>query len=71
MLKEKFKRERDELGKFVHNSLPKLKEHFSLSAVSSNVHVIFKESVRHIISLSFCHLDIRQGKVDLGRGAKF
>lgn len=45
MVKEKLKRERDELGKFVYNSLPNLMDHFSLPAVSSNVHVIFKETV--------------------------
>lgn len=45
MVKEKLKRERDELGRFVYNSMPNLKDHFSLLAVSSNVHVIFKEAV--------------------------
>ena len=44
MVKEKIKRERDELGRFVYNALPNLKDHFSLLAVSSNVHVIFKEN---------------------------
>lgn len=28
--KEKLKRERDEMGRFVHNSIPKLKENFGL-----------------------------------------
>lgn len=45
ILREKLKREREDLGKFVYNSMPRLKEFFSLPAVSSNVHVIFKESV--------------------------
>ena len=45
MVKEKLKREREELGKFVYNAIPRLKDHFNLLAVSSNVHVLFKESV--------------------------
>ncbi len=47
MVKEKLKREKEELGKFVYNTLPKIKENFSLYAVSSNVHLLFKESVSH------------------------
>ena len=44
MVKEKLKRERDELGRLVYNAIPRLKDFFSLSFVSQNVHLIFKES---------------------------
>jgi len=42
MVKEKIKKEREEMGKFVCNSMPKLKETIGLSTVVSNVHVIFE-----------------------------
>lgn len=45
IIKEKLKKEKEELGKFVYNSLPKLKDFFSLYSVSSNVHVLFKITV--------------------------
>ena len=45
MVKEKLKRERELLGNFVYNSMPKIKDHYSLFTVSMNVHVLFKESV--------------------------
>jgi hypothetical protein len=50
MVREQLKREREELGKFVYASMPKLKDFFSLFAVSHNVHVLFKESVTIIIN---------------------
>jgi hypothetical protein len=42
MVKEKIKKEREDMGKFVCNSMPKLKETIGLSTVVSNVHVIFE-----------------------------
>lgn len=45
MVKEKIKKEREDLGKFVCNSMPKLKETIGLPAVVSNVHVVFEHSV--------------------------
>jgi CRP-like cAMP-binding protein len=44
IVKDKLKRDREEMGKFVHTSIPKLKDYFSLFSVISNVHVLFKES---------------------------
>lgn len=45
IIKEKLKRDREEMGKFVHTSIPKMNENFTLFNVISNVHVLFKESV--------------------------
>lgn len=45
MVKEKIKKEREDMGKFVCNSMPKLTEIIGLSTVVSNVHVIFEPSV--------------------------
>lgn len=42
MVKEKIKKEREDLGKFVCSSMPKLKETLGLPTVVSNVHVIFE-----------------------------
>ena len=52
MLKEKYKRKNDKLGKFVHNSLPKLKELYSLFTVTQNVHQLFKKSVSTLCCIS-------------------
>jgi hypothetical protein len=46
MVKEKIKKDREDLGKFVCNSMPRLKETIGLPAVVSNVHQVFEHSVR-------------------------
>jgi hypothetical protein len=53
MLKEKLKRDKETLGKFVYNAIPKIKEYFSLYAVSSNVHLLFKEAVFNFFNNNF------------------
>ena len=45
VIKEKLKKKKEELGKFVYNSVPKLKDFFSLYSVSSNVDLIFNITV--------------------------
>jgi CRP-like cAMP-binding protein len=49
LIKEKLKRDREELGKFVYNSIPRLKDNFTLYSVVSNVHLLFKEEVIHLL----------------------
>lgn len=44
MVKEQIKKEREEKGKFVYNSIPKLKENVSLFSVTYNANIIFKET---------------------------
>lgn len=52
MVKEKLKKEREDLGKFVCNSMPRLKETIGLATVISNAHVIFEHSViNHICNV--------------------
>lgn len=46
MIREKLKQEREELAKFVCNSVPKLQETIGLGAVISNVHVVFEHSAK-------------------------
>jgi CRP-like cAMP-binding protein len=45
LIKEKLKREREMMGKFVHSSIPFLSENFTLYNVVSNVHILFKKTV--------------------------
>lgn len=45
IVKEKLKREREDLGRYVHENLPTLKDNFSLYSVLSTVHVVFKPLV--------------------------
>lgn len=42
LIKEKLKREKEVMGKFVHDTIPRLKDFLSFQAVCSNVHVLFK-----------------------------
>ena len=44
MIKEKIKKDREEMGKFVCSSMPKLKETIGLPAVVSNVNIVFEPS---------------------------
>jgi hypothetical protein len=46
IVKEKLKREREDLGKFVFNNIPTLKDNFTLLNVLSNVHLLFKNMVK-------------------------
>mmetsp|Transcript_43285 Transcript_43285/g.41675 ORF Transcript_43285/g.41675 Transcript_43285/m.41675 type:complete len:95 (+) Transcript_43285:926-1210(+) len=72
LIKEKLKKGREERGKFVHSSIPRLREFFGLQNVCSNVHLLFKDSswIKDQWVLSEgeyshkLHL-IRQGKVGL------
>jgi hypothetical protein len=48
IIKEKLKKEREEIGRFVCNSMPNLTETIGFQAVSSNVHVVFEKSVINI-----------------------
>ena len=43
MIRDKINKDRDEMGKFVYSSVPKLKENFTLYNVIHNVHVLFQE----------------------------
>ena len=45
IIKEKLKKEREELGRFVCSSMPKLTETIGFQGVSANVHVVFEKSV--------------------------
>ena len=45
LIKEKLKKEREELGKFVYQCIPRIKEFYSLYSVLLNVHLLFKERV--------------------------
>ena len=47
MVKDKIKKEQDEIGKFVYNTIPTLRENFTLFTVMNNAHLLFKES-KHI-----------------------
>lgn len=43
MIRDKMNKDRDEMGKFVYQSIPKLKDNFTLYNVIHNVHVLFQE----------------------------
>jgi len=41
LLKERIKKEREELGKFVYESIPGLKSKFGLAKIINNCHLLF------------------------------
>lgn len=43
LIKEKLKRDRENMGKFVHNFIPYLSDNFTYFNVVSNVHILFKK----------------------------
>lgn len=47
MVKDKIKKEQEEIGKFVYSSIPTLSDNFTLFTVIHNAHLLFKETVKY------------------------
>lgn len=43
--KEKMRKERDEMGRFIYQSVPKLRDFFGIKTVTFDALIIFKQSV--------------------------